>query len=226
MDPIPSVSEIDVEDEGLDEAKESHHKGKKGKKREAKQLETRPLGAMERYRALNDAMDEAYDLFDLSNREVRFALILMGGLNAALALAASRSDFGRSLSPVERAVLGAAMGVYAILALGFLLQAIDALRPGQFRPRLTHWPPDREDFPRGVRYYEDVVERDVEAHWTAWKDVTVTQLNAELAVQVYSLCLKNKARKKALRSLYRSLRVLTIIFALILGLFLLFTWVG
>ncbi|MEO8678587.1 MAG: hypothetical protein ABI665_06055, partial [Vicinamibacterales bacterium] len=53
---------------------------------DAKQVHDRPLGAMERYRALNDAMDEAYDLFDLSNREVRFALILMGGLNAALAL--------------------------------------------------------------------------------------------------------------------------------------------
>ncbi|MEO8682914.1 MAG: hypothetical protein ABI665_27955, partial [Vicinamibacterales bacterium] len=148
-----------------------------------------------------------------------------GGLNAALALAASRSDFGASLSPMERAIEGAALGVYAFLALGFLLQAIDALRPGHFRPRLTHWPPEREDFPKGVRYFEDVVERDVEAHWRAWKDVTVTQLNAELAVQVYSLCLKNRARKLALRRLYRSLRILTMIFALILGLFLIFSWV-
>ena len=124
---------------------------------------------MERYRALNDAMDEAYELFDLSNREVRF-------------------------------------------------------RPGQFRPRLTNWPPDRDDYPKGVRYYEDVVERDVEEHWSAWKDVTVMQLNAELAVQVYSLCLKNKARKLALRGLYRSLRILTILFAVILTMFIAFSW--
>ena len=179
---------------------------------------------MERYRALNDALDEAYDLFDLSNREVRFALILMGSLNATLALAASRTDFGASLSPIERTIEGAAVAVYAFLALGFLLQAIDALRPGQFRPPDTAWPQDRDDYPKGVRYYEDVVERDVEAHWLAWNDVTVMQLNSELAVQFYSLCMKNKARKIALRELYRSLRVLTILFAGIVIMFTLFSW--
>lgn len=179
---------------------------------------------MERYRALNDALDEAYDLFDLSNREVRFALILMGSLNATLALAASRTDFGASLSPIERTIEGAAVAVYAFLALGFLLQAIDALRPGQFRPPDTAWPQDRDDYPKGVRYYEDVVERDVEAHWLAWNDVTVMQLNSELAVQFYSLCMKNKARKIALRELYRSLRVLTILFAGIVIMFTIFSW--
>lgn len=179
---------------------------------------------MERYRALNDAIREAYELFELSNREVRFALILMGGLNAALAVAASRTDFSATLSPIERTIEGATMGVYAVLAVGFLLQAIDALRPGQFRPRLTNWPPERDDYPKGVRYYEDVVERDVEEHCSAWKDVTVMQLNAELAVQVYSLCLKNKARKLALRGLYRSLRILTVLFAAILTMFIVFSW--
>lgn len=184
---------------------------------------TEPLRGWELYRALNDATDEAYELFDLSNREVRFALILMGGLNAALVLAAVRTDFGALLSPLERAIEGAAIGVYALLALIFLLQAIEALRPGQFRPRLQNWSKDRGDYPIGVRYYEDVVERDVEAQWAAWQTVTLDQLNAELAVQCHSLCLKNHARKKALRRLYNSLRVLTIVFAIILILFTVFT---
>ena len=30
------------------------------------------------YRALNDALDEGHDQFDLSNRDVRLAMILMG----------------------------------------------------------------------------------------------------------------------------------------------------
>jgi hypothetical protein len=196
----------------------------RNRRREEKQSDSRPLGSMERYRALNDAMDEAYDLFDLSNREVRFALILMGSLNAALALAAARSDFGASLSAIELTIEGAAFGIYVVLALGFLLQAIEALRPGQIRPHLKGWPPERADYPKGVRYYEDVVERDVKAHWAAWKDVTVDQLNAELAVQFYSLCQKNKKRKLALRGLYRSLRILTILFAAILTMFIVFSW--
>lgn len=193
------------------------------RKWQAKQLDsTRPLGAWELYRALNDAMDEAYDLFDLSNREVRFALILMGGLNAALALAASKTDFGAGLPPMARSIEGGALVVYALLALAFLLQAITALRPGQFRPDLTKWANDHADFPKGVRYYEDVVELETVEYWATWQGVTVGQLNAELAVQVHSLCLKNHARKVALRRLYDSLRILTITFAAILVLFVIF----
>lgn len=198
--------------------------GTKPRKREAKFVDPKqPLGAWELYRALNDAMDEAYELFDLSNREVRFALILMGGLNAAIVIAAVRTDFGAQLSPIERGIEGAALGVYALLALVFLLQAIEALRPGQFKPRLEGWPKDRHDYPIGVRYFEDVVKRDCEAQWAAWQNVTLAQLNAELSVQCHSLCLKNQARKVALRRLYSSLRVLTIIFAVILILFSVFT---
>jgi hypothetical protein len=196
----------------------------KQRKRENKFVDPgQPLSPWELYRALNDSMDEAYELFDLSNREVRFALILMGGLNGALVLAAVRTDFGALLSPMERTIEGAAIGVYALLALMFLLQAIEALRPGKFRPRLQAWPKERDDYPIGVRYYEDVVERNTDAHWAAWQRVTIGQLNAELAIQCHSLCLKNQARKIALRRLYNSLRVLTLVFAVILVLFTFFT---
>lgn len=184
---------------------------------------TQPLSPWELYRALNDSMDEAYELFDLSNREVRFALILMGGLNGALILAAVRTDFGALLSPMERTIEASALGVYALFALVFLLQAIEALRPGKFRPGFQAWPKERADYPIGVRYYEDVVMRNTEAHWAAWQRVTIGQLNAELAIQCHSLSLKNQARKIALRRLYASLRVQTLVFAIILILFTAFT---
>ncbi len=191
---------------------------------EAKQLDgSRPLGAWELYRALNDALDEGHDLFDLSNRDARLALILMGGLNAALVILASQTSLGAGLSPIERQIEGAVIAVYALFAIAFLVEAIDALRPNQYRPRFGSWSPDRADFPRGVRYYEDVVLRDAEAHWQAWRDVSVQQLNAELAVQLHSLCLKNNARKIALRRLYRHLRNMTIVFSAILLLFAVFS---
>ncbi len=52
--------------------------GEKVRKKEIRrQLEAaRPLDSWERYRALNDATDEAYDLIDIRNREARFALIV------------------------------------------------------------------------------------------------------------------------------------------------------
>lgn len=192
---------------------------------EAKQLDgTRPLGAWELYRALNDALDEGQDHFDLSNRDVRLAMILMGGLNAALVILASQASLGAGLSPLERQIEGGVLAVYALFAIAFLLQAIDALKPNQhYRPRFDKWSPDRADFPRGVRYFEDVVLRDTESHWQTWRHVSVQQLNAELAVQLHSLCLKNQARKIALRGLYRSLRNMTLVFSAILLLFAVFS---
>jgi hypothetical protein len=78
------------------------------KKERRRQLEAaRPLDSWERYRALNDATDEAYDLIDISNREARFALIVMGGLNALLFVVATRSDLPQQLSQADRAAASA-----------------------------------------------------------------------------------------------------------------------
>jgi len=194
------------------------------RKWEAKQLDgTRPLGPWELYRALNDALDEGQDQFDLSNRDARLALILMGGLNAALVILASQTSLGAGLSTLERQIEAGVIAIYALFAIGFLLQAIDALKPMHYRPKFDRWSKDRDDFPVGVRYYEDVVQRDTEAHWQAWRNVSLQQLNADLAVQLHSLSLKNQTRKVALRGLYRSLRNMAIVFSAILLLFALFT---
>ena len=191
---------------------------------EAKQLDgSRPLGAWEMYRALNDALDEGHDQFDLSNRDARLALILMGGLNAALVILASQTSLGAGLSAIERQIEAAVVALYALFAIAFLLQAIDTLRPAHFRPDFSRWPDARPDHPRGVRYFEDVAERDTEAHWKAWRGISVQQLNAELAVQLHSLSLKNQARKTALRRLYQSLRHMAIVFSAILLLFAVFS---
>lgn len=187
----------------------------KQRKKELKRLleasGSRPLTAWERYRALNDATDEAYEQIDLSNREVRFALILMGGLNAFVVVASTKADLVSALRGTERVLAGLLLAVYALTAVYFLMQAIAALRPGSFRPRLHEWRKDSDDYPMGVRYFEDVVARDVVQHWRAWNEVHTAQLNAELAVQLHSVCLKAKARRAGLRRLYAGLRVMTLL---------------
>ena len=185
---------------------------------------SRPLDAWERYRALNDAMDEAFEVIDISNREARFALIVMGGLNAVVVLAATRSDLVTSLNTQQRVFAGTLLAVYGACAVYFLLQAIEALRPGRFRPHLEGWPENSEDFPRRVRYFEDVIERDVRSHWQAWRDVQIGQLNAELAVQLHSLCIKSNFKRVALRRLYAGLRVMTILVAALVAVFVYATW--
>ncbi|OFW22223.1 MAG: hypothetical protein A3H97_07125 [Acidobacteria bacterium RIFCSPLOWO2_02_FULL_65_29] len=184
----------------------------------------KPLDARERSRALNAAMDEAYELIDLNNREGRFALILMSGLNAAVLVGGTRSDLMSILAPGARSLAAALFGVYAVVALYFMLEAVVALRPGRFRPQLGGWPRDRADYPKGVRYFEDVIARSAESYWQAWHEVTMEQLNAELAVQVHSLCIKNNVRRVALRRLYEGLRVMTLLLAALVALFAVSAW--
>jgi hypothetical protein len=186
--------------------------------------DARPLDAWERYRALNDAVDEAYDLIDISNREARFALILMGALNALLVVAASRADVIGALAAQQRVWAAVLLGLYALAAVYFILQAIEALRPGRFRPKFGTWTADSADYPKKVRYFEDVVQRDLEGHWQAWREVQIGQLNAELAVQLHGLCIKNEAKRAGLRRLYAGLRIMTLMVTGLLALFFYAAW--
>ena len=63
-------------------------------KKERKLLkdQTRALDSWERYRALTDVVEEALDLVDLADHKARFALVIMGALNALLFLLASATD--------------------------------------------------------------------------------------------------------------------------------------
>jgi hypothetical protein len=186
------------------------------RRREEKRREDahRPLDAWERYRALNDAMDEAYELVDIANREARFALILMGGLNAVFFLIATRPELGRAIPEGARTWMGIGLVFYAFVSLYFFLQAVETLRPRRCRPQLPPPTPDTAgDHPLGIRYYEDVIRRDAVRHLAVWREVRIGQLNAELALQVHSLSLKNEAKYAALRRLYGGLRLISLLVA-------------
>jgi hypothetical protein len=185
---------------------------------------TRQLDDWERYRALVDTSEEAYELIDIANREARFALIVMGALNAVPLVLASRADTLAVLSRAEQYVVGGLLVAYAGLVLTVLLRAIEALRPGRFRPVLGRWPTDTVDRPAGIRYYEDIVKRTAVEHWAAWQTVRVSQLNAELAVQVHSLALKNDAKHVALRRLYTGLRLMVLALVALSLVFLFMAW--
>ena len=80
---------------------------KKRLRKEKKRLydAERTLEEWERYRALVDANDEAFEQIDVTNREARFALILMGALNAVVLVLLTRADALDALTS-DRAVLG------------------------------------------------------------------------------------------------------------------------
>jgi len=174
------------------------------------ELEARTMEPWERYRALNDAMDEYYEMLDMANREARFALIIVGALNAVLFVIGARSNLF-SLLHIARPWLGLGLVAYGAVAVHLFLQAIEVLRPRKFHPRLPESAIPAERYPAGVRYYEDVILRDVQGHCRAWDEVRVSQLNAELAIQGHSLALKVRAKHEALRRLFTGLRLMTLL---------------
>jgi hypothetical protein len=207
-------------------AEQLSHRDEKLSKKELKRLfgESRPLDSWERYRALNDAIDEAYEVTDISNREARFALLVMGILNAFVVVGASRREVVGALDPTQRAAAAVLLCVYAVTAVYFLFQAIEALRPGRIRPNLDPWRQSGSDTPAGVRYFEDVIERDVHSLWEAWSHVQIGQLNADLAVQLHSLAIKSNLKRVALARLFAGLRIMTMLVVGLMALFIYAAW--
>jgi uncharacterized protein YjiK len=201
-EPAAPVATGPTEDEGKRRRKEAKLQAQS----------TRSMDPWERYRALVHTLEEAQDLVELADRKARFALVLMGALNVAFFFIATRSGLTDELPAWLRPFLGFYLLVYAVVALFFFLEAIESLRPRSLRPKLPY-PGEGgpEHFPEGVRYYEDVVQRDLESYRRAWRELRFGQLNAELAVQNHIMAHINLDKYRSLRRLYGGLRVLTIL---------------
>lgn len=178
----------------------------------------RPLESWERYRALTDVLEEALDLVDLADHKARFALIIMGALNALLFIMASVTDVFDAVPAGWRPLMGAVIAIYALIAVYFVIQAIESLRPRKAQPQVRYASETGlEDFPVGLRFYGDILSRDLEAYRRSWRELRIGQLNAELAVQAHALAGINKAKYGALRRLYFGLQLMTVLAVLLMG---------
>jgi uncharacterized protein YjiK len=207
VEDLPSAPPAFPDENGVDD-------DPKRRRKEAKLLaeQARSLDPWERYRTLVDTLEEAMDLVELADRKARFALVIMGALNISFFFLVTRAELIDVLPAALRPFLGFYLLSYAGVALFFFLEAIEALKPRRFRPQLQY-PGDSgaEHFPEGLRYYEDVVLRDLEAYRRAWREVRFGQLNAELAVQNHVMARINSDKFRSLRRLYGGLRVLTLL---------------
>jgi hypothetical protein len=175
----------------------------------------RPLDPWKRYRALVDAIDEGHQILEIADRKTRFALLIMGALNLFAFFLLTRPEMLVAVPGPRRGWLTAYLVAYALLAIFFLLQAIEALRPRRFeaaRPRRAG-----DVAPVRLRQYEHAVARDALGHGRAWSEVCLEQLNAELAEQHHLLARTNVQKYAALRRLYAGLYVLTVMSGLLIG---------
>ena len=155
----------------------------------------RVLDPWERYRAVSDHCDRLLDLTELYDRKTRFALIILGTLNATNVLVASRGDIGNALQH-GHLMLGAYVGAYALLSVVLLWLAIAALRPSP-----SHLP---------------AVDMPLDQYCDEWKQMQVGQMNRQLAISSYELAQNNAAKLAALNRLYAGLKLLAALTAVLI----------
>ena len=180
-------------------------------------VETRTLEPWERYRALVDVLDSYTDVLEQADRKTRFALIIMGLLNAVNFLLVARTDvFGVAVASVGPP-LAIYAALYAFLSLFFFSQAIEALRPRSARFfRDSGMPGDAPTVARRLRSMAHVAIEQPDEYYDFWREANIDQLCRELAYTAQSMAAINMDKYRALERVYRGLVALTGLTALLL----------
>lgn len=176
-------------------------------------LDSRQLDAWERYRGLADVVDDYREQLDNADKKTRFALIIMGLLNAVNFLLVARSDVFGSSAGLGRGLAVYAAG-YAFLSLYFFSQAIEALRPrgAKFYEQGAGSTPGSS---KRLRSMAHVAAQSPEELYDLWQGAQVGQLSREVAFQAQALARINIEKYRALERVYRGLVALTALTAVL-----------
>lgn len=178
-------------------------------------LDSRQLDAWERYRGLVDVVDDYREVLDNADKKTRFALIIMGLLNAVNFLLVARADmFGPTGAGLGRG-LAAYAALYAFLSLFFFSQAIEALRPRGAKFFSNIDGSSGGAGTRRLRSMAHVAVENPEALYELWQDAQVGQLSREVAYQAQALARINVEKYRALERVYRGLVALTALTAVL-----------
>ena len=184
------------------------------RKEAEKAAERKPLDSWERYRALNDLVDHMLDVIEMADRRTRFALLLLGSLNAANLLMVARGDmFGVTL--VNQLLVRVYIGCYLLLSLYFLMHAVNALKPRSRQMGLAN----EGVAPAGalgLRLVDDILKHPLNEYYEVWRNAPAGAVNREVAQQVHLLARTTAEKYAALRKVYGGVMILLGLTALFL----------
>ncbi len=194
-------------------AKES--KTERRHRKEAERLaDTRPLESWERYRALSDLVDHMLDVVELADRRTRFALLILGALNAVNLLIVVRLD-ALGVQGLNLTFVRTYFTCYVLLSLYFFSYAIVALRP-RLRQGRRNRQPGNPDLGK-LRLIDDILDQDVDAYYERWQHTQVGQLNREMAFHAHIFARTNAEKYHALGRLYLGLVILVVLTAILVA---------
>jgi hypothetical protein len=186
---------------------------RKRKKDEERYLDARVLDPWERYRALSDHVDHLLDVTELADRKTRFALVILGALNAVNILIAIRAPEidadGLNHTFIQIYVTG-----YVLISLYFFVYAIMALRPRVGRMHREGEARAGGSTP-GLRLMDDILATDIDEYYDLWRKAEVGQLDQEMALQAYLLARANSDKFRAVNRVFHGLLLLVVLTAVL-----------
>ena len=191
-------------------------KAERRRRKEAERfLDTRPLDPWERYRALSDHVDHLLDVTELADRKTRFALVILGALNAVNVLIAIRAPQvdadGLNHTFIQVYVAG-----YVLISLYFFVYAIMALKPRVGRMHRVGEARAEGRLP-GLRLMDDILATDIDEYYDLWRTAEVGQLDREMALQAYLLARANSDKFRAVHRVFQGLLLLVGLTALLVA---------
>lgn len=201
---------------------ESDKQARKAHKRETRfrrESERRP-DSFERFRILMETVSEGRQVVDLADHKARYALVIMGVLNAGVFFLMSRAHLIAALPHSIKPWLIGALIAYVALSFVFVLHAIDCLRPRQlhYSQLLSSAGPPARGVRRGLMYWEAIAGYELAVYRREWDSVRMDQINGEVVVIVHRLAHLIRAKYAALGRLYAGLVILVVLAGMLLAL--------
>jgi len=176
-----------------------------------------PPEPFDRFRIITECISEARQVVDLSDHRARYALVIIGVLNAGVFALISRSHLLAALTPAVKSGLVGMLIVYGVLTMAFVLHAIECLRPRPLDRALPGVPAPPGTEPLGLLFWEVVGRQDLASFHAKWDRVRMAQINREAEAIFHTLSGVVRAKYRALHRLYLGLVVLVVLATLVVG---------
>lgn len=170
-------------------------------------VETRVLDPWERYRALEDHYDALQDTSEQCDRKTRFALLILGSLNALNLVIAMRGE-SVGLPPQGGPLIVGYLASYAMVSLACCFGSIAALRP---RVRSSVQPDEQGHKP--LRFPNAIAAQTLDEYCENWRTAEIGTLTRELASLVHATACSNDEKVQSLHRVYVGLYALVVLTA-------------
>lgn len=195
-----------------DDDKDDKKAEKKKRKQQEQSLETGSLDPWDRYRVLTDLLDVQSDISEMADKKTRFALVILGAVNAVNLFVVARPEIVLGDQQVRASWMGIYLTSYIILSLYIFVQSIGALRP-RVAALMKKIDKDGVENLHGLRFTSTIISMDFNTWYEQMKNSQYGDINREVALSIRLVSEVVASKYSKLGNMYAGLMVLVFLSA-------------